>query len=227
LEKSLEKHLKDVNKKIKEIPRSCSEAPQSTVLDLCDEFVDRIRKHTEGARGYEDFFQKFNDDFELLKMKLHGTHPRFVLGGRVEGEQPADTTSNEDSEKSTSDPESESDNEDMGQGTLLRLGSNATYIDISVEFSLHDLRELIKKKRTREFKSFVPWNAYDFLLTVSFSKWEEICLESFEIIEGRLRELVETESAKTFGHFTTSGLAGDAWYLPSPGVRLTSVALWH
>ena len=118
--KSLEKHLKDVNKEIKNIPRSCSEAPQSTVLDLCDEFVDRIRKHTEGARGYEDFFQKFNDDFDLLKMKLHGTHPRFVLGGR---EQPADTTSNseEDSEKSTSEPESESVNEDMGQGTLLRL----------------------------------------------------------------------------------------------------------
>jgi hypothetical protein len=226
----LQKHLKDVNKKIKELPRSCSEAPQSTVLDLCDEFVDRIRKHTDGARGYEDFFQNVADDFELLKMKLHGTHPRFVLSGdRVEGQQPADTTSktSEDSEKSTSEPESDSVNEDVGQGTLLRLCSNATYIDISVEFSLHDLRQLIKKKRTREFKSFIPWNAYDFLLTFSFSKWEEICLASFEIIEGRLRELVETESAKTFEHFTTSRLAGDAWYLPSPGVRLTSVALWH
>src|SRR5277367_6583437 len=101
------------------------------------------------------------------------------------------------------------------------------YTDISVEFSFQDLRQLIKKKRTRELKSFVPWSAYDFLLTVTLSRWEEICLQSFEIIEGRLREVVEMESAETFKRFTTSGLAGDAWYLLSRRGRLTDAVPWH
>ena len=80
-----------------------------------------------------------------------------------------------------------------------------------MEFSLEDVRQLIKKKRTREIKSLVPWGAWDFLMTVSLSKWEEICLQSFEVIEGRLRALVERESADVFKNFTTFGLAADAW----------------
>jgi hypothetical protein len=119
----LEKHLKDVAKKIKDHPRPCSEAPQSTVLDLCDKFVDKIRKHTEGARGNEDFFQNITDDFELLKKKLHETHPRFVLDGHIQDVLPAETTS-----ETTSDPEeteSESVKDDAAQGILLRLGCMA------------------------------------------------------------------------------------------------------
>jgi len=91
------------------------------------------------------------------------------------------------------------------------LSGSRAFPDLLVEFSLEDVRQLIKKKRTREIKSLVPWGAWDFLMTVSLSKWEEICLQSFEVIEGRLRALVERESADVFKNFTTFGLAADAW----------------
>ena len=92
LAKSLAKHLKDVEKRIKEQPPPCSEAPQHTLFGLCDEFADKIRKCTEGAQGFEGFFQSIMEDFEVLKTKLYETHPKFILGEQSETARTTETT---------------------------------------------------------------------------------------------------------------------------------------
>ena len=57
----------------------CSAAPQSTVLNVCDEFLERIRNHTDVKEGFEDFNQRIRQEFDVLMQNIQKTHPRFVL----------------------------------------------------------------------------------------------------------------------------------------------------
>lgn len=106
-----------MEKRIKELPSSCSDAPQLTLLNVCHDFLDRIRKHTEGDQGHEGFIQTITEDFELLKEKLLATHPKFVLSEQIEREVLAETSpeSHQDSRETV--------NANSDQGILIRLQS--------------------------------------------------------------------------------------------------------
>jgi len=114
LTKSLEKHLKDVGQEIKDLPPSCTESPQSTILNLCDKFIEKIRHYTEGARDYEAFHQSLMKKFELLKETLRSTHPRLLLGNGAEN-------------NSTDDNRGQ-DSQFLGEGNISPYGSLLTFL---------------------------------------------------------------------------------------------------
>lgn len=56
-----------------------SASPQSTILNVCDEFLGRIRNHTEVKEGFERFNQRIRQEFGILMQNIQETRPRFVL----------------------------------------------------------------------------------------------------------------------------------------------------
>ena len=87
--------------------------------------------------------------------------------------------------------------------------------------SLKDIMKLVERTRSREMNFFIPWQVYDFLMTVTLSKWEKICVDAFGVVEKHLKNIIKETSTLVFRRFQTSGLASAAEYLPIETLHLT------
>src|SRR5436190_4885432 len=76
--------------------------------------------------------------------------------------------------------------------------------------SLKDIMKLVERTRSREMNFFIPWQVYDFLMTVTLSKWEKICVDAFGMIEKHLKNIIKETSQLIFYRFQTTGLASAA-----------------
>lgn len=81
----------------------CSAAPQSTVLNVCDEFLERIRSHTDVKEGFEDFNQRIRQEFDVLMQNIQKTHPRFVLDLQADVESSSQVSSGNEEENKDED----------------------------------------------------------------------------------------------------------------------------
>jgi len=88
--------------------------------------------------------------------------------------------------------------------------------------SLKDIIKLVEKTRSCEMNFFIPWQVYNFLMTVTLSKWEKICVDAFGVIEKHLKKIIKESSRLIFRRFQTSGLASAAEYLPIEILHLTN-----
>jgi len=86
--------------------------------------------------------------------------------------------------------------------------------------SLKDIMKLVERTRSREMNFFIPWQVYDFLMTLTLGKWEKICIDAFEVIEKHFKNIIKETSQLIFYRFQTSGLASAAEYLPVETLHL-------
>ena len=87
-------------------------------------------------------------------------------------------------------------------------------------FSLRDIMKLVEKVRSREMKFFTPWAVFDFVMMVPFTKWEQICLDAFAVVEKHLKNIVKESTACIFHRFQP--LAAAAEYPPIEILHLTN-----
>jgi hypothetical protein len=72
--------------------------------------------------------------------------------------------------------------------------------------SLKHVRQLIEKISVRELPGIVPFAVDEYLIKLSTSQWEKICLSNFEAIKAHLQSLQKELCQKYFGRFQISGL---------------------
>ena len=86
--------------------------------------------------------------------------------------------------------------------------------------SLKDIMKLVERTRSEEMNFFTPWKLYHFLMTVTLSKWEKICVDAFGVIEKHLKNIIKETSQLIFYRFQTTGFASAAEYLPIETLHL-------
>jgi hypothetical protein len=60
---------------------------------------------------------------------------------------------------------------------------------------------LVEKARSCELNFFIPWPVYHLLMKAPISKWENICLDAFAVVESHLKNIVKESSVRVCQHF--------------------------
>jgi len=169
------------------------------LLNLCNEFMGEIQERVNGSRRPPRFFQQLDAEYHRLARELTGTRPNFEI------------TPNEDDQD-------DSDGRCSKKNDLWKLSKNESppgkqypckHILLTVltdTITMASVRAIIGQMSTRELPGNIPFAAHEHFDTLFVSKWKFISLNSFEMVEQLLREMVQNLCVQHFGRFTTSGL---------------------
>lgn len=188
--KEVQLSKRNIHQQLDNLPRSFSESPQAMLLNLCNEFTGEIQERVNGSRRPPRFFQQLDAEYHRLAKELTGTRPNFEI------------TPNEDDQDDDLYKVSKNDSP-QGRQCPCRHILLTTLTDT---IKMASVRAIIGQMSTRELPGNIPFAAHEHFDTLFVSKWKSITLNSFEMVEQLLREMVQSLCVQHFGRFNTSGL---------------------
>ena len=189
--------MRKVRSDLEDLPQSFLNNPQAHLLSLCTMFSQAIDNYTNGKPSYPPSRRTFLQDnlgyYRALEKSIKRTRPQFEVAPLVGPPQclvvpivPSD------------DEKKEMDGTSLVMQTLILLV-------ITLKF----VRDVIEEMSTRELYGVIPFQVHEHFIESFVSKWESLCLESFDKVEHVLKAVAENLCDEHFGRFQSSGLLYD------------------